>query len=117
MVFLHEKLRPCQPELIDALLHVANHETVKTAFCLTGMAAPDSSVPETTASGAASLALVKGAFENVGNDTEVLLHQVTILIFINQNLRKVTAVFHSRLCRFNPALFVWGIIGARERAS
>ncbi len=64
IVFFQEQFRPSQPELIDALLHIPYHKPVEVSVLLPG-----------------------------DSTQKILLHQVAVLIFINENLCKMLPVF------------------------
>ena len=77
LVLFQKQLRPCQPEFINALLHVAHHKAVKTAFRF----------PADTGQ-------------------QILLHQIAVLILVNQNLMKTAPVSKSGFRRHIISLFL-----------
>ena len=76
MVLFHEKLRSCQTELINTLLDISYHEAVIASVLFSG-----------------------------NRRQKVFLHQITVLVFINQDLVKALPVLLCRLGRNNFSVF------------
>ena len=76
MVLFHEKLRSCQTEFINALLDISYHEAVISSVLFSGNCRQ-----------------------------KIFLHQITVLVFINQNLVKALPVLLCRPGRNNLPVF------------
>ena len=70
-VLFHKDFRPCQTEFIDALLHIPYHKPVKLSLFFPG-----------------------NTFQ------QHLLHQIAVLVFIDQDLFKIIPVIQRRTARF-----------------
>ena len=77
LMLFQKQLRPCQPEFINTLLHIPHHKTIVPALRFPADAGE-----------------------------QILLHQIAVLILVNQDLMKTAPVVKRRLRRHITALFL-----------